>query len=191
MGDLAESSTFELIESVVNELGELDTLINCAGFPQWSKFGELSSESLQRSLDINVKAFHQMVTLLLPYFYQSKQARIIAISSFLAHRFQLDDTYVPASAASKAALEAMVKSLAMQLASNNIPVNAIVPGYIKKDGPNHTQPSADVVNKLVSRIPMGRLGLPDEVAGLIEFLVSDKGSYITGQSIAVDGGLTV
>ncbi|SEL73235.1 NAD(P)-dependent dehydrogenase, short-chain alcohol dehydrogenase family [Colwellia chukchiensis] len=191
VGDLAKQSTFNALESVVKDLGQLDALISCAGFPQWSKFGELSSDALQDSLDINVKAFHQIVSFLLPYFYQSKQARIIAVSSFLAHRYQLGDTFVPASAASKAALEAMVKSLAMQLASKGIPVNAIVPGYVKKDGPNHTQPSAEVLNKLIGRIPMARLGLPDEVAGLIDFLASEKGSYITGQSIAVDGGLTV
>ncbi|MCW8876827.1 MAG: SDR family oxidoreductase [Kangiellaceae bacterium] len=191
IGDLANGSTFDELTAIVEKLGALDVVISNAGFPEWSKFGELSDESLQRSLDINVKAFHNIITRFLTKLENSKSARVIAISSFLAHRFQLDDTYVPAAAASKAALEGLVKSLAMQLAPSKIPVNAVVPGYIKKDGPNHTPPSKAVLDKLLGRIPMGRLGLPGEVAALIDFLTSDSAQYITGQCIAIDGGLTV
>ncbi len=192
IGDLSEQSTINEIRAlIVDQLKKLDVIVNNAGFPDWHSFDKLSDDSLQKSLDINLKAFHRLVQFSLPLLQQSSCPRIIAVSSFLAHRFQLDDTFVPASAASKAALEAMAKSLAMQLASQQITVNTIIPGYIKKDGINHTPVNESTRNKLINRIPMKRFGLPAEVAGLINYLISEEASYITGQSLAIDGGLTV
>lgn len=191
-GDLADLTLIEkLRELIVDRLKRLDVLINNAGYPDWHTFDELNDDSLQTALDINLKAFHRLVRFALPLLQQSNNARIIAVSSFLAHHYQLENTFVPASAASKAALEAMAKSLAMQLAQQSITVNSIVPGYIKKDGINHKPIDKATQKKLLNRIPMKRFGLPAEVAGLINYLISEEASYMTGQSLAIDGGLTV
>lgn len=189
VGDLRKEGSLESLSKAVVERGQVDGFVHCAGYPDWRNLADASLADLQASFDVTQKAFFALSQAFVPLLKESKQARIVSVSSFLAHKFY-NDSFTPISAAAKAGLEALVKSFAAQLASDKITVNAVVPGYIKKDHQENV-PSSEEQDKTPKKIPLQRLGEPKEVADLIEFLLSDKAAYITGQCIHVDGGLTL
>lgn len=191
-GDLAVPALAgEIVAQGKEHFGRLDALVSNAGFADWTPFGELDDARLETSQQAVSGAFLRLVTVALPLLEASTCGRIVAVSSFLAHVFRLKDRAAPASAAAKAALEGLAKSLAVQLAPKQITVNCVVPGYIRKDAGAHTALSDAERSKAAHGVPLGRLGLPDEVAATIAYLLSPEAAYITGQLIHVDGGLTL
>jgi NAD(P)-dependent dehydrogenase (short-subunit alcohol dehydrogenase family) len=125
----------------------------------------------------------------LPHLRQG--GRIIAVSSFVAHSFRTDITTFPASAAAKAGVEALVRALAIELGPKDITVNAVVPGFIRKDAGAHRAIDPAVLAQQTARIPLRRIGLPQDVAAAVAFLASPAAGYITGQALHVDGGLVI
>jgi NAD(P)-dependent dehydrogenase (short-subunit alcohol dehydrogenase family) len=117
--------------------------------------------------------------------------RIVAVSSFVAHVFRFGGEGFPASAAAKAGLEGLARALAAQFAASGVTVNCVVPGYIRKDDGAHAALDPAGWQRAIDRVPLGRLGLPDEIAAMVAFLLGPDAAYITGQSIHVDGGLTL
>jgi NAD(P)-dependent dehydrogenase (short-subunit alcohol dehydrogenase family) len=193
LGELAQPETAtRLVELAQARHGRLNAIVANAGFADWTPVGELDDARFEASLQAIPGGFLRLVSAALPLLQASPCGRIVAVGSFLSHVYRLRDGRVaPASAAAKAALEALAKSLAIQLAPERITVNAVVPGYIEKERGTHTALSDADRARASEGIPLRRLGLPAEVAATIAFLLSGEAAYITGQLIHVDGGLTL
>lgn len=189
-GDLADAGVGRsLIEAAVAKFGTLDHLVANAGFADKRSIGDLSRADLDRSLSAMAGSFLEMAQAAAPALKSSQQGRVILLSSFVAHRFVPGEVF-PASAAAKSAAEALVRSLAIELAPSGVTVNAVVPGYTRKVG-GHSALPPDAWDKVGQKAPLGRVAEPEDVAHLIAFLLSPRARHITGQSIAIDGGLTM
>jgi NAD(P)-dependent dehydrogenase (short-subunit alcohol dehydrogenase family) len=188
--DLAEPGAGRrIVEDTLARCGALDHLVSNAGFADKRGISELTRADLDRSFATMTGAFFELAQAARPALAASQQGRIVLVSSFVAHRFAKDGLF-PASSAAKAGAEALARSLAAELASQGTTVNAVVPGYTRKDS-GHTALSADAWRKAAEATPLGSIGEPEDVAQLIAFLLSPAARHITGQSIAVDGGLSL
>jgi len=191
LGDLTDHIFAEnLIAETASCLGGVDQIVSNAGFADRGLIGEVDPDSLVVAEKGMPEAFFHISTAALPYLKQSVCGRIVVVSSFVAHVFEIDGLF-PATAAAKASLEALAKTLAVQLAPDGVTVNCVAPGYTKKDVTGHSALSGDAWQKAAAKIPMGRIGNPDDPAALISFLLSKDAGFITGQTIHVDGGLTL
>ena len=190
-GDLSQRKFLkELVNLGRSNTGNIDQFISNAGYADKKEFGEFNYDDLYRSFKAMTLSFSEIINLSIEDFKKSSCARIIIISSFVNKSIGLNNKIFPTTAAAKGALEALTKTLSFQFARNNVTVNAISPGYTKKDG-NHSALSQDEWDKIINTIPLSRLGRPEDVANLVNFLVSKEASYITGQIIKVDGGLSL
>jgi 3-oxoacyl-[acyl-carrier protein] reductase len=190
-GDLAKEGTAsELVNAARAAFGNIDAIVHAAGFADRRGFLQLRRCDLKRAFAVMAAAFHELAASALPDLTRGPQGRVVAISSFAAHRFAPESTY-PASAAAKAALETLVRCLAIELASSGATANVVVPGFTRKDagllGALDPQ-SWQVVAKVN---PLRRLAEPDEVAAVAVFLLSPEAGHVTGTVLPVDGGLTL
>lgn len=189
LGDLASADMpTRLVAETAARLGGLDILVANAGFSDRTPIGELTGEAFDASQAAIARAFFLMAQAALPLLRASTAARVIAVGSFVAHRFGTAGETFPASAAAKAGMEAMAKALAVELAPSGGTVNVVLPGYIEKETMSI---SAEGRARREAAIPLRRHGAPAEVAALIAFLACADAGYITGQSIGIDGGLTL
>ena len=190
-GDLAvagEATT--AIDMARRAFGPIDAIVHAAGFADRSGFSALSRTAFDRSIAAMPGAFFELVAAALGDLTRTSGSRVVAVSSFVAHRFAAGATF-PASAAAKAALEALGRSLAVEMARSGGTANAVVPGYTRKDAGRSGSLDAAAWAKVVSANPQGRLAEPDEIAAAIAFLLSAEAGHITGAMLPVDGGLTL
>ncbi|HEY6077441.1 MAG TPA: 3-oxoacyl-ACP reductase family protein [Polyangiaceae bacterium] len=179
-GDAAEKA----IAEVAKRLGRLDILVCSAGISIDGLLLRLKDEDFDRILAVNVKGSVACARAATKVMMRARTGRVIFLSSVVGEMGNAGQT---AYAASKAALLGVTKSLARELASRSITINAITPGYIDTDmtgGLTDEQKSA--INQA---IPLGRTGKPDEIAAAIVYLASDEAAYITGQTLRVNGGM--
>jgi len=179
-----------LVAESVAALGGLDVLVANAGFADRTPIAALTDAGFAKSHEAITFSLLRLARAAAPHLAAGVDPRLIAVSSFVAHLFRNDVTTFPASAAAKAAVEALVRALAIEWAPK-VTVNAVVPGYTRKDPGAHAALSAAQWEEIIARIPLRRLGTPDDVAATIAFLASAGAGYITGQSIHVSGGVVM
>jgi 3-oxoacyl-[acyl-carrier protein] reductase len=165
--------------------GRIDVLVNNAGVIHDGFAATLALEDWEEVLRVNLTGTFLPCQAVIPHFRERRAGRIINTSSTSAFGNRGQANY----AASKAGVIGLTRTLALELARDGITVNCVAPGTIATDMLAQVPPK--VVEKFLARIPLGRLGRPEEVAAVHAFLASDDGSFITGQTIICDGGLTL
>lgn len=170
------------VEEVINDFGKIDILVNNAGITRDGLFMRMSSENWEDVINTNLNSAYYMSNAVVRPMMKQRSGCIINMSSIVGVYGNAGQANY---AAAKAGLIGMTKSLAKELGSRNIRVNAIAPGFIQTD-----MTSGLDVEKISEHIPLKRLGQPEDIAKTVKFIALD-GTYITGQVIGVDGGLVV
>jgi len=185
--DISDGEAFSnLISTTAKEHGKLDILINNAGVTRDSLLMRMKEDQWDEVLNINLKgAFHGMKAAIRPM-VKNRSGRIINITSIVGLTGNPGQSNY---AASKAGLIGMSQSVAKEVATRGITVNCIAPGWIGTDMTDEL--SDEVKEQFLSRIPASRIGAPEDIAHAALFLASDEASYITGQTITVDGGRVI
>jgi 3-oxoacyl-[acyl-carrier protein] reductase len=176
---------FDLVQDVHAEFGRIDILVNNAGITKDTLLLRMTEKDWDDVLNVNLKGAYNTTKAAAKYMVKQRYGRIINISSIAGIYGNAGQANY---AAAKAGIIGFTKSVAKELASRGITVNAIAPGFIKTDM------TSSILEKDISikdRIPLRRVGLPEDIAHLAVFLSSEKAGYITGQVVAIDGGLTL
>ena len=175
-----------LVKSAEQDMGKIDVLINNAGITQDGLSMRMTDEQWQKVLDINLTAGFKLARAVVPGMMKRRYGRIVSMASVVGVAGNAGQANY---AASKAGLIAMSKCMAQELAGRGITFNCVAPGFIKTPMTDVLPDSAK--ESLLKRIPMARLGMPADIANTVAFLASDEASYITGQTIHVNGGMAM
>lgn len=176
----------EMIKTLIQKYGRIDILVNNAGITKDGLLVKMTEEDFDAVINTNLKGAFHTIRHMSRYFLKQKSGKIINISSVSGIMGNAGQANYSAS---KAGIIGLTKSAARELASRGINVNAIAPGFIATDMTDSMPKEAR--EKMIEKIPLNRIGGPEEIADLAVFLASDKADYITGQVFAVDGGMTI
>lgn len=180
------ASAAQLVEATVSSLGGIEVLVNNAGINKDQLLVRMTEAQWHDVLDTNLSSAFYCSKAALKYMMKKRQGRIINISSVVGMAGNAGQAHY---AASKAGLLGFTFSLAKEYGPRGITANAVAPGYIVSDMTQKLPPETSA--KLVEQIPLGRLGTAEDIAALVAFLVSPAASYINGQVIRVDGGMSI
>jgi 3-oxoacyl-[acyl-carrier protein] reductase len=177
-----------MINETVSTFGGLDLLVNNAGIGSASFIEQVRDEDMAWVLNVNLIGVIRITRAAVPHLKKSKRGRIVNISSVEGIR---GSGLLPVYGSSKAGLIGLTRSNAVELARFNITVNALCPGPIQTDMLAPLESDEKYREKMIRGIPMRRLGIPEDVAGAVVFFASEEASFITGNVLAIDGGMTV
>lgn len=185
-GDVSDSgSCAALVSAVIEQFGALDVLVNNAGITRDGLLVRMSDEDWQRVIDTNLSGAFYLTRAAAKVMMKARSGSIINMASVVGITGNAGQVNY---AAAKAGLIGLTKSVARELASRSVRVNAVAPGFIETD---MTGALSDATREAIaSTIAMNRFGAPEDIAAAVAFLASDDASYITGQVLAVDGGMT-
>ena len=184
VGDVA--SILAMVEAVEKEFGQIDILVNNAGLTRDNILFRIKDDDWDAVLDANLRGAFVAIRAVARGMIKRRWGRIINIASVVGitgNRGQAN------YAASKAGLIGLTKSVAKELGSRNVLVNAVAPGFIETDLTAAMTPEARAA--LAGQIPLERLGTPRDIAGVVTFLASEHAAYLTGQTLVVDGGMVM
>ena len=174
----------KFVKEIISEFGNIDILVNNAGITKDMLLMRMKKEDFEDVIDVNLIGTFNVTRNVIPYMIKAKKGRVINISSVVGVSGNAGQTNY---AASKAGIIGFTKSLAKEVASRNILVNAVAPGFIQTD---MTEVLNDgIKEEIISAVPLKRMGNVEDVANVVKFLASEDSSYITGQVINVDGGM--
>ena len=171
----------EMIQNVIKEYGHLDILVNNAGITRDSLIMKMKEEDFDAVIETNLKGAFNTIRHVSRQMLKQRSGKIINISSVSG----ILGNY----AASKAGVIGLTKTMARELASRGITVNAVAPGFVETEMTDVLK--EDIKEAACAQIPLGKFGKPEDIAEMVTFLASEKANYITGQVISVDGGMNI
>jgi NAD(P)-dependent dehydrogenase (short-subunit alcohol dehydrogenase family) len=174
-----------LVKAALKEFGRIDILVNNAGTSIRKPFLEIKQKDFDDIVKLNLRAVFFLTQTVVKEMIKQKKGKIINIASLTS---QIGISNVSVYAATKGGIASLTKTLAVELAGYNINVNAIAPGYFKTKITEAVFKDKDRYRWILSRIPVGRVGVPKDLAGTAIFLASSASDYVTGQMVFVDGG---
>jgi len=178
-----------LVDETTRQLGHIDILVcNAASNPYYGPMAGLADEQFRKILDNNVIANHWLISFAAPQMVERREGSIIIVSSIAGLR---GTPVIGAYGISKAADMQLARNLAHEYGPHNVRVNCIAPGLIKTDFAKALWEDAELLAQRNASTPLRRIGEPDEIAGAAVFLASKAGSFMTGQSLVIDGGVTI
>lgn len=185
--DITDSQNVNsVIADIENSFGEIAVLVNNAGIAEQSLFTDITDEMWHKMIDTNLSGAFYCSRAVLPFMIHRKKGKIINIASIWGETGGSCEVHYSAA---KAGLIGMTKALAKEVGPSGITVNCVSPGVILTDMTSHFD--EDTMNELKEETPLGRIGTPEDVAGTVAFLASDNADFITGQDIAVNGGMNI
>lgn len=180
----SDESVTQVIKQITEEYGVVDILINNAGITKDNLMMRMKADEWDSVINTNLSSLYRVSKACIRGMSKKRWGRIVSVSSVVASMGNAGQTNY---AASKAGMEGFSRALACEIGSRNVTVNCVAPGFIDTD---MTKGLADEHKEVLqSKIPMNRLGQPQEIAGVVGFLVSDAASYVTGETIQVNGGM--
>ncbi len=181
-----QSQVTDMVGSLLEKWERIDILVNNAGIRKDRLLMRMTTEEWDSAINVNLKGAFFCTKAVLPHMARQRRGRIINMSSVVGVAGNPGQANYSAS---KAGLIGLTKTVAKEMARRNITANALAPGYIITAMVEEL--SEELQAQVLARVPMGRLGTPADIAGLVAFLCSDEAGYITGQVIRVDGGLAI
>jgi NAD(P)-dependent dehydrogenase (short-subunit alcohol dehydrogenase family) len=178
-----------LVDETLRAFGRIDVLVcNAASNPHYGPMHTITDDQLRKILDNNIVSNHWLITMTAPQMIARKDGAIIIVSSIGGLR---GSPVIGSYCISKAADLQLARNLAIELGPHNVRINCIAPGLIRTDFARALWEDPEMLKRRNAQTPLGRIGEPDEIAGAAIMLASQAGSYITGQTIVVDGGVTI
>ncbi|MFK7893840.1 MAG: SDR family NAD(P)-dependent oxidoreductase [Granulosicoccus sp.] len=179
-----------IVDSATTRFGQLDCIVSNAGYAVSGEVTATTNSVYQQSFQVIFQAFLDILRKAEPYLIDSPRARIALVSSFVVNQVPGGRAF-PATAAAKGAVESLARTLAVEYATRGITVNCVAPGFTEKESQGHSALSRAAWEAAAAITPDTRLARPSDIAAAIAFFLSEEASHITGQTLRVDGGLSL
>jgi NAD(P)-dependent dehydrogenase (short-subunit alcohol dehydrogenase family) len=185
----SKESLQNLVDETRKAFGKVDVLVcNAASNPHYGPMATITDEQLRKTLDHNILSQHWLIQMVAPEMIERKAGSIVIVSSIGGLR---GNALIGAYNISKAADMQLARNLAVEWGPSNVRVNCIAPGLVQTDFAKYLWENPDLLKQVTDPAPLKRIGQPDEIAGAAVYLAAPASAYMTGQTLVVDGGITI